>query len=79
MRVVHQIPHPQCKITIFQWNNRYIIKVERDHLEQTFKIEEYDLTSEDDLLKMLDDTFIQEAMARFSVMDESLYQALKRC
>ncbi len=48
-------------------------------MEQTFKIEEYDLTSEDDLLKMLDDTFIQEAMARFSTMDESLYHALKRC
>lgn len=78
MRIVHQIPNPHCKITIFQWNNRYIIKLELDHLEQTFKIDQFNLTSEDELLKILDEGFIQEAISRFSSMDESLYQALKR-
>jgi hypothetical protein len=78
MRVVHQIPNPHCKITIFQWNNRYIIKLEVDHLEQTFKINQFDVTNEDELLKILDETFIQEAILRFTTMDESIYQALKR-
>src|SRR4051812_23403732 len=49
MRVVGEIPHSDCKITIFHWNNRYLIKLERGPFEQTFKIQEYDLTSEEEV------------------------------
>lgn len=78
MRVIKEILNPACKITIFHWNNRYIIKLERDHMEQTFKIDQFDVTGEDEVLQLLDESFIEEALSRFSDMSKSLYDALKR-
>jgi hypothetical protein len=75
MRVVGEISHPECKITIFHWNNKYIIKLELGPFEQTFKIDEYDLESEEDLKRILDQDFIQQAMARFADMSRSLAEA----
>ena len=78
MRVVGEIPHPQCKITIFAWNNRYLIKLEQGLLEQTFKVNEYDVTSEAELYRIVDEAFLEEAMQRFAGMSESLRQAMQR-
>ena len=75
MRVVGEIPHPECKITIFHWNNKYLIKIELGPFEQTFKIDEFDLASEEDLKKIIDEDFIQAAMARFADMSRSLAEA----
>ncbi len=78
MRVIGNIPHNKCNITFFQWNNRYLIKLEAGPFEQTFKIEEYDLTSEKDLHKIVSEQFIDEAMARFDEMAKSLGQAIDK-
>jgi hypothetical protein len=78
MRVVGEIPHPECKITIFAWNNRYLIKLEQGLLEQTFKVNEYDVTSEAELYRIVDEAFLEEAMQRFAGMGESLRQAMQR-
>ena len=72
MRVVGEIPHPECKITIFHWNNRYLLKLEYGLLEQTFKIEEYDLSSDEDLKKIASERFIKKALDRFHEMAISL-------
>jgi hypothetical protein len=76
MRIIGEIPHPDCRITLFHWNNRYIIKLEKDYLEQTFKIDQFDLSSEKDLSAIVNDQFIQEAMDRFQAMDQSLRKSL---
>lgn len=76
MRIIGEIPHSQCKITLFHWNNRYLIKLERGHLEQTFKVDQFDLTQEADLTRMVNEVFIQEALVRFDSMEESLMKAL---
>jgi uncharacterized protein YprB with RNaseH-like and TPR domain len=78
MRVVGEIPHPQCKITIFSWNNRYLIKLESGLLEQTFKINEYDIVSEADLFAIVTPAFIEDAMNQFKAMEKSLRHALDR-
>ena len=78
MRVVGEIPHPDCKITIFAWNNRYLIKLEQGLLEQTFKVNEYDVTSEAELYRIVDEAFLEEAMQRFASMGDSLRQAMQR-
>lgn len=78
MRVVREIPHPEVKITVFHWNNRYLIKLEAGMFEQTFKISELDLTSEEDLNELLDDQFVAEAVVRFREMAESLGRAVAR-
>jgi hypothetical protein len=78
MRVLREIPHPDYKITIFNWYNRYIIKVEQGPLEQTFKIQEYDVAGDDGLLKLIDEPFIRQALDRFFDMNTSVAEALKR-
>ena len=77
MRVVKEIQRPQCKITIFQWNGKYLIKLEKGLIEQTFKIPELDLTGEDDLEAILNETFMQKAEERFKEMMQSLQQAMQ--
>jgi hypothetical protein len=78
MRLVREIAHPDCKITIFSWNNRYLIKLEQGLLEQTFKVPETDVTSEEELLSVIDAEFLQQAGNRFDDMGQSLYEARKR-
>ncbi|MCA6380033.1 MAG: hypothetical protein IM574_08360 [Cytophagales bacterium] len=75
MRVVGEIPHPEVKITIFHWNNRYLIKLEAGPFEQTFKIEEYDLSSEEEIKSIVNEEFIQQSIIRFNDMAKSLAQA----
>ncbi len=75
MRVVKEIAHPECKITIFHWNNKYLIKLEAGPFEQTFKVNETDLSSEEDLYKIMNEDFISDAMARFADMSRSIADA----
>ncbi len=78
MRVVGEIPHEVCKITLFAWNNRYLIKLELGLLEQTYKVNQFDITSEADLYKIVDKSFINDALNRFGEMDKTLQLALER-
>lgn len=78
MRVIGEIPHEACKITLFHWNNRYLIKLEQGPLEQTFKVQEYDLASEQDLKQLVSEEFIQAALARFEQMGQSLGEAMAK-
>jgi len=75
MRVVGEIEHPECKITIFHWNNKYLIKLELGPFEQTFKLNEFDISTEADLRMIVDADFIKKAMARFADMSQSLSEA----
>ncbi len=77
MRVVGEIPNPHCKITVFAWNNKYLVKLEQGLLEQTFKVSEMDVTSDDDIKKMLDEKFLGSAIKRFNDMNQSLFEALQ--
>jgi hypothetical protein len=76
MRVVAEIPHPRTKITVFSWNGRYLIKFEYGLLEQTYKVSELDLTSEDDIAEIVSDAFVEKVMARFLEMERDFGQAL---
>ena len=78
MRVVREIPHPQVKITIFHWNNRYLIKLEAGDFEQTYKISEFDIASEDAVVELLDDDFMNQALSRFTEMARSFGLTVNR-
>ncbi len=78
MRIVGEIPHDVCKITLFSWNNRYLIKLECGLLEQTYKVNHFDIAGEADLYKIVNESFIDEALDRFKEMDKSLQLALER-
>jgi len=77
MRIIGEIPHSLCKITLFHWNNRYLIKIEKGYLEQTFKVDQFELTAEKELVQLANEAFIQEALSRFDDMDQSLAKSLK--
>lgn len=78
MRIVGEIPHPHIKITIFNWNNRYLIKLEDAVIEQTFKVSQFDITSEEDIYKILDGDFLKQAETRFTEMSQSLFDSIRR-
>jgi hypothetical protein len=78
MRIVGEIPHPECRITLLSWNNRYLIKLEQGFLEQTYKIDQFDLLQESDLIKLIDDEFVRECTDRFLEMNASLRSAMAR-
>ncbi|HRJ30467.1 MAG TPA: hypothetical protein PLV21_12730 [Cyclobacteriaceae bacterium] len=77
MRIIGEIPNPDCKITLFSWNNRYLIKLEQGLLEQTYKINQFELTSENDLQKIVNAEFINDALTRFSAMASTLQRSME--
>jgi len=79
MRTIAEIPHSDFKITVFAWNNKYIIKLEKGNFEQTYKVSEMDMSGDDDVLKIIkDEEFINAAKERFKDMNQSLNNALNR-
>ena len=78
MRLVGEIAHPDCKITIFAWNNKYLVKFEQDYLEQTFKVNQFDVAGDDHLRKILDPAFIKTTLDRFETMGQTWSEAIDR-
>jgi len=78
MRVVAEIPHASVKITVFSWNGKYLIKLERGPYEQTYKISEMDVLGDEALKQILDETFINEAVGLFQQMHQNLMAAQER-
>ena len=78
MRIVRELAHPECKITFFAWNNRYLIKLEQGFLEQTYKVDQFDIADDSELLKIVDEQFIQQALSLFQQMFRSLSEARER-
>ncbi|MFN8281622.1 MAG: hypothetical protein U0U67_00305 [Chitinophagales bacterium] len=79
MRIAGEIPHPILKITVLQMNNRYVLKLEANLLEQTYKFHEDDhLRTFDDVKKMVDEEFLNECIKRFSDMNKSRGESYNR-
>ena len=70
MRVIGNFPHPACKITLFDWNQKYLIKFEHGPFEQTFKVSHLDVASEEELRELIRPEFIERTLARFQSMAE---------
>ncbi len=80
MRVIAELPHPACKITIFNMNQKFIVKFEQGPLEQSYKISELDLTGGgvNDVFEIIDEHFIKEVIENFSAMRLQFKNAYKR-
>ncbi|MGD1841529.1 MAG: hypothetical protein ACFB0B_11630 [Thermonemataceae bacterium] len=75
MRIIKELTHPSCKITIFAWNQKYLIKYERNGFEQTYKISEMDVTGEQEVEESaLSEDFIQDVLKRFKAMQKEWQQ-----
>jgi hypothetical protein len=79
MRIIAELPHPDCKITIFSLNNKFIIKFEQGSLEQTFKLAEMDiLNGVNGVFEILDETFISSVVERFLSMRKDFIDTYNR-
>lgn len=80
MRVIAELPHPECKITLFHMNQKYIVKFEQGTLEQSYKLSELDLTGggANEIFQMLDGTFIATVVERFKTMRTDFSAAYNR-
>lgn len=79
MRVVAETNRPDCKITVFSWNSKYLIKFEQAFLEQTYKISEMDISDDGAIKELLvDASFIDGVLNRFKEMRADLLKATER-
>ncbi|HNE50641.1 MAG: hypothetical protein U0T31_08440 [Chitinophagales bacterium] len=79
MRIVGYISHPIMKITVMQMSERFVLKLEVNSMEQTYKFNEDDnLRSMKDVEKVVDETFLTECLKRFSEMNRSIGEAYQR-
>lgn len=77
MRLVKELPHPRYKIQIFQYNGKFIVKIELGQFEQTYKIGETDVSGLDEVEKMITQTLLSNALKRFVDMRTDWEEAFK--
>ena len=68
MRIIDFIPHPSISISIFQMNDKYIVKFEAGPMEQAFKFYTEDVKSVERLKSMINEAFIEKVRVRFNDM-----------
>jgi len=79
MRVIAELPHPDFKITIFSMNQKFIVKVEKGILEQSYKIPDMDLTDGiNSVFEILDEDFLATVATRFIDMGKDFKDAYYR-
>lgn len=70
MKFIKEIQNNYCKTSLYAWNNKFIIKFEAGMYEQTYKVNEYDVSGEDEIEEMLGDSFMEKVIQRFKDMSE---------
>ena len=68
MRVIAQIQHPQMLISIFNMNDKFIVKFEAGPMEQTFKFTKEQFQSPEQIKAALDEAFLNKVLDRFKEM-----------
>ncbi|SMD44282.1 hypothetical protein SAMN00777080_2902 [Aquiflexum balticum DSM 16537] len=77
MRVVKEFVKNEIRISVFSWNNKYLIKFEQGPMEQTFKIPETDILEESDLDQFYEGDFFEEVTQRFKEMGKSFRKQIE--
>jgi hypothetical protein len=79
VRTLGEIMHPQCKISLFSWNGKYLVKFEQGLCEQTFKFEHLEITAENPeayLRESVVGALLPTVLNRFAEMHECRITAL---
>jgi hypothetical protein len=76
MKVIRQIAHEACQITLFWWNQKYLLKYEKNNLEQTYKLSELDFLEEDAIRIATNETFVAKVLERFKAMQQDLNEII---
>jgi hypothetical protein len=68
MRIIDTISHPSIQISIFQMNDKYLVKFEAAMMEQVFKFDTTDVKGVDALKQIINADFIDAVRKRFNEM-----------
>ena len=68
MRIVDQIPHESMTISIFQMNDKFMVKFEAGMMEQCFKFYVEEVKNLEGLKKLIGADFIEKTRQRFNDM-----------
>jgi predicted cupin superfamily sugar epimerase len=77
MRLVAQIPHPQLKISIMMYNEKYIIEMEGGQYKQTYKISADSVSGLEGVKALCTPELIDGTLQRFSLMHQDFSTAFK--
>ncbi|RYU92306.1 hypothetical protein EWM62_02395 [Mucilaginibacter terrigena] len=79
MRIIAELPHPEFKISILNMNQKFIVKIEKGTLEQSYKIPEMDLTEGvNSVFELLDEKFLKTVSSRFAEMGKDFRESYYR-
>ena len=76
MRIIDSIPHPSMRISIFNMNDKYIVKFELGALEQSYKFSELDIINLEILKADVAEKISPNALLRFEEMQKDLNNCL---
>jgi hypothetical protein len=76
MSIIDSIPHPSISISIFQMNDKYIVKFEAGPMEQAFKFHTDEVKSVDGLKTIINEVFIEKVRLRFNDMFLQMKEAI---
>lgn len=77
MRLIKDIPHERFKIQLFNYNAKYIVKIELGQFEQSYKIGELDVDTIEDVERMITAELLKNAVSRFVDMRTDWEEAFK--
>ena len=76
MRIIDSIPHPSISISIFQMNDKYIVKFEAGPMEQAYKFHVEEVRSVENLKTIINEVFIEKVRLRFNDMFLQMKEAI---
>lgn len=71
MRSLGEISHrapESCKISLFAWNGKFIVKFEQGPCEQVYKFDQFEIESEEAVRKIASGPLLDSALERFTQM-----------
>jgi len=68
MRVIDSIPHESMTISIFQFNDKFVVRFEAGPMEQSFKFLISGIGSVEKLKELINVSFIEDTRKRFNEM-----------
>ncbi len=75
MRLIEEIPHHTFKISLHNYNSKYIVQIEWGQYVQNFKISENDVMGKNHVKDLITDELLENCMRRFKQMHEDWYKA----
>lgn len=75
MRIIAQIPHPDLRIVIMSWNEKYLIEMEAGQYKQTYKISTDSVNGLEGVKALCTPELIQKTLERFREMHTDFAKA----